>query len=83
MFASSDLYSFTGSTEVGRLVMKASAVSNLKRVTLELGGKSANVVMEGVGLLYARIPFCIPRVPYPNGWCRCQSGCRSRRGVRL
>ena len=34
---------FTGSTEVGRGVMKAAADS-IKRVTLELGGKSANVV---------------------------------------
>jgi acyl-CoA reductase-like NAD-dependent aldehyde dehydrogenase len=34
---------FTGSTEVGRQVMKGAAES-IKRVTLELGGKSANVV---------------------------------------
>jgi betaine-aldehyde dehydrogenase len=34
---------FTGSTEVGRQVMKGAADS-IKRVTLELGGKSANVV---------------------------------------
>ncbi len=31
---------FTGSTEVGKIVMKAAADSNLKRVSLELGGKS-------------------------------------------
>ncbi|KAM7509495.1 hypothetical protein LguiA_019948 [Lonicera macranthoides] len=31
--------SFTGSTEVGRLVMQAPAMSNLKPVSLELGGK--------------------------------------------
>ena len=36
---------FTGSTEVGRLVMKGAA-ETIKRVTLELGGKSANVVFE-------------------------------------
>src|SRR5580704_149396 len=35
---------FTGSTEVGHLIMKAAAESNLKRVTLELGGKSPNIV---------------------------------------
>lgn len=39
-----DKITFTGSTEVGRLIMKASADSNLKKVTLELGGKSPNVV---------------------------------------
>jgi aldehyde dehydrogenase (NAD+) len=39
-----DKVAFTGSTEVGKLVMKAAAESNLKRVTLELGGKSPNIV---------------------------------------
>ncbi|VDP37938.1 unnamed protein product [Soboliphyme baturini] len=39
-----DKISFTGSTEVGRLIMKGSGESNLKKVTLELGGKSPNVV---------------------------------------
>lgn len=35
---------FTGSTEVGRKIMAAAAESNLKRVSLELGGKSPNVI---------------------------------------
>jgi aldehyde dehydrogenase (NAD+) len=39
-----DKVAFTGSTEVGRLIMAAAAKSNLKRVTLELGGKSPNIV---------------------------------------
>jgi len=39
-----DKVAFTGSTEVGRLVMKASADSNLKRVQLELGGKAPLVI---------------------------------------
>jgi aldehyde dehydrogenase (NAD+) len=38
-----DKISFTGSTEVGRQIMKMAADSN-KRVTLELGGKSPNIV---------------------------------------
>ncbi|KAG2173888.1 hypothetical protein INT44_000001, partial [Umbelopsis vinacea] len=37
---------FTGSTRAGRLVMKASAESNMKKVTLELGGKSPNIIFE-------------------------------------
>ncbi|KAK7866620.1 hypothetical protein R5R35_010446 [Gryllus longicercus] len=37
---------FTGSTEVGHLIMEASAKSNLKRVSLELGGKSPLVIMD-------------------------------------
>src|SRR5262245_48013422 len=40
---------FTGSTEVGRSVM-AQAAGTIKRVTLELGGKSANVVFEDADL---------------------------------
>jgi len=39
-----DKIAFTGSTEVGHLIMQAAALSNLKRVTLELGGKSPNIV---------------------------------------
>jgi acyl-CoA reductase-like NAD-dependent aldehyde dehydrogenase len=39
-----DCITFTGSGEVGRRIMKAAANSNLKRVSLELGGKSANIV---------------------------------------
>lgn len=39
-----DKVSFTGSTVTGRRVMAAAAASNLKKVSLELGGKSPNVV---------------------------------------
>jgi acyl-CoA reductase-like NAD-dependent aldehyde dehydrogenase len=41
--------SFTGSTEVGTKVMQAAA-SNITRVSLELGGKSANVVFDDADL---------------------------------
>src|SRR5207253_1521697 len=40
---------FTGSTEVGRSVMKGAAAT-IKRVTLELGGKSANVIFADADL---------------------------------
>ena len=39
-----DKVAFTGSTEVGREIAATAATSNLKRVTLELGGKSPNIV---------------------------------------
>lgn len=39
-----DKVAFTGSTEVGKIIMEAAARSNLKRVSLELGGKSPNVI---------------------------------------
>jgi gamma-glutamyl-gamma-aminobutyraldehyde dehydrogenase len=41
-----DILTFTGSGSVGRLLLKASAESNLKRVYLELGGKSPNIVFD-------------------------------------
>ncbi|CAK1540640.1 unnamed protein product [Leptosia nina] len=41
-----DKVAFTGSTEVGRLILGAAPVANLKRVTLELGGKSPLVVFN-------------------------------------
>lgn len=41
-----DKVAFTGSTEVGKLVMGAAARSNLKAVTLELGGKSPMIICE-------------------------------------
>ena len=39
-----DVLTFTGSTEVGRHFMRYAADSNLKRVYLELGGKSPNII---------------------------------------
>ncbi|KAI4297389.1 hypothetical protein L6164_037282 [Bauhinia variegata] len=43
-----DSVSFTGSTETGRLVMEAAAKSNLKSVSLELGGKSPLIIFHDV-----------------------------------
>ncbi len=40
-----DCLTFTGSGSTGRSIMRAAADSNLKRVSLELGGKSANIIM--------------------------------------
>ena len=45
-----DKVAFTGSTEVGKLILQASGRSNLKRVTLELGGKSPNIVFADCDL---------------------------------
>jgi aldehyde dehydrogenase (NAD+) len=41
---------FTGSTATGRRILKAAADSNLKKVTLELGGKSPNIVFDDADL---------------------------------
>ncbi len=44
-----DKIAFTGSTEVGRKILEAS-MGNLKRVTLELGGKSPNIVFADANM---------------------------------
>lgn len=48
-----DMVAFTGSNEVGKLIQQASGNSNLKRVALELGGKSPNIVLADSDLDYA------------------------------
>jgi aldehyde dehydrogenase (NAD+) len=48
-----DKVAFTGSTEVGRLILQDAAQSNLKRVSLELGGKSPNIVFADADLVAA------------------------------
>ncbi|EHB10277.1 Retinal dehydrogenase 1 [Heterocephalus glaber] len=45
-----DKVAFTGSTEVGKIIKEASGKSNLKRVTLELGGKSPCIVFADADL---------------------------------
>ncbi|XP_075532198.1 aldehyde dehydrogenase, mitochondrial-like [Dermacentor variabilis] len=45
-----DKVAFTGSTEVGRLVLQASGQSNLKKVSLELGGKSPLIIFPDADL---------------------------------
>ena len=47
-----DKIAFTGSTEVGKLILQAS-VGNLKKVTLELGGKSPNIIFPDADLKFA------------------------------
>jgi aldehyde dehydrogenase (NAD+) len=45
-----DKVAFTGSTAVGRKIMESAAKSNLKKVTLELGGKGANIIFDDANL---------------------------------
>uniref|UniRef100_A0A2L2Y228 Retinal dehydrogenase 1 n=1 Tax=Parasteatoda tepidariorum TaxID=114398 RepID=A0A2L2Y228_PARTP len=41
-----DKVAFTGSTEIGKLILTAAGTSNAKRVTLEMGGKSPLVIFD-------------------------------------
>jgi phenylacetaldehyde dehydrogenase len=64
-----DKVAFTGSTEVGKLILKAAA-GNLKKVTLELGGKSPNIVMKDADLKTA-IPGAASAIFFNHGQCCC------------
>lgn len=45
-----DKVAFTGSTSIGQLIKQGAGKSNLKRVTLELGGKSPNIILDDCDL---------------------------------
>jgi phenylacetaldehyde dehydrogenase len=64
-----DKVAFTGSTEVGKLIVKAAA-GNLKKVSLELGGKSPNVILEDADLETA-IPGAASAIFFNHGQCCC------------
>src|SRR6266851_2888259 len=64
-----DKVAFTGSTEVGKLIVQA-ATGNLKRVSLELGGKSPNVVFKDADLDSA-IPGAASAIFFNHGQCCC------------
>jgi aldehyde dehydrogenase (NAD+) len=65
---------FTGSTAVGRKVMSAAAQSNLKKVSLELGGKSPNIIFPDADL-DAAIRWASIGIFFNQGQC-CSAGSR-------
>jgi phenylacetaldehyde dehydrogenase len=64
-----DKVAFTGSTEVGKLIVHA-ATGNLKKVSLELGGKSPNVVFQDADI-DATIPGAAMAIFFNHGQCCC------------
>jgi len=68
-----DKIAFTGSTDVGRLIVNA-ASGNLKKVTLELGGKSPNIVLKDADLDVA-IQGAANAIFFNHGQC-CVAGSR-------
>jgi len=68
-----DMVSFTGSTVVGRLIM-AAAAATLKKVTLECGGKSANIVLDDADLSIA-VDGALYACYFHQGQC-CEAGTR-------
>jgi len=65
-----DKVAFTGSTVVGRQILKMAAGSNLKKVTLELGGKSPNIVFEDADIDNA-ISWVNFGIFFNHGQCCC------------
>ena len=64
-----DKIAFTGSTEVGKLIIHAAA-GNLKKVSLELGGKSPNIVLDDADL-DSTIPGASSAIFFNHGQCCC------------
>jgi len=64
-----DKIAFTGSTEVGRLILQAAA-GNLKKVSLELGGKSPNIVFADSDMK-AAIGGAASAIFFNHGQCCC------------
>jgi aldehyde dehydrogenase (NAD+) len=69
-----DKVAFTGSTVVGRQILQVAAKSNLKKVTLELGGKSPNIVFPDADLDDA-IKWVNLGIYFNHGQC-CAAGSR-------
>jgi len=65
-----DKVAFTGSTEVGRLIVQAAA-RNLKKVSLELGGKSPNIIFRDAGDLETAITGAANAIFFNHGQCCC------------
>ena len=70
-----DLITFTGSTEVGKLFLRYSGESNMKRVSLECGGKSPHIVTAECGDLGAAATAVAWGVFYNQGEV-CNAGSR-------
>jgi len=68
-----DKVAFTGSTEVGKLIVQAAA-GNLKKVSLELGGKSPNIIMKDVDVATA-VAGASFSIFFNHGQC-CSAGSR-------
>jgi aldehyde dehydrogenase (NAD+) len=75
-----DKVAFTGSTEVGKLILHASE-GNLKRVSLELGGKSPNIIFRDADLESA-VPSAALGVFYNSGQvCTARTRIFAERGI--
>ena len=72
---------FTGSTEVGRDIVHAAGSSNLKKVTLELGGKSPVLIFDDANLKKAMTLAAFGAFVHSGQACVCGSRIFAQRGV--
>jgi phenylacetaldehyde dehydrogenase len=72
---------FTGSTEVGRAIVHASADSNLNKVTLELGGKSPVLIFDDASVKKALTLAAFGAFVHSGQACVCGSRIFAQRGV--
>ena len=70
-----DALAFTGSTEVGKYFLRYAAESNMKRVTLECGGKTPNIVMADCEYLDEAVKAAAFGIFYNQGEV-CNAGSR-------
>ncbi|WP_024440914.1 aldehyde dehydrogenase, partial [Mycobacterium sp. UM_WGJ] len=76
-----DKVAFTGSTEVGREIVRASAASNLNKVTLELGGKSPVLIYDDADIDMAITMAAFGTFVHSGQACVCGSRIFAQRGV--
>ena len=74
-----DKIAFTGSTEVGKIILRA-ASGNLKKVSLELGGKSPNIVFKDTADLETAINGAASAIFFNHGQCCCAGSRMSNLG---
>ncbi|MGL1921477.1 MAG: aldehyde dehydrogenase [Hyphomicrobiales bacterium] len=70
-----DMIAFTGSTQVGKLFLQYSGQSNMKHISLECGGKSANIILQDVPDIDAAAKAAASAIFYNQGEV-CTAGSR-------
>ncbi|MDA9095368.1 aldehyde dehydrogenase family protein [Porticoccaceae bacterium] len=71
-----DMLTFTGSSATGKTIMAAAGNSNMKRVHLECGGKSANIIFDDCDSDLDAVAASVVGMAFPNQGALCITGSR-------
>lgn len=71
-----DMVTFTGSSATGKRIMAAAGSSNMKRVHLECGGKSANIVFDDCSMDLDHVATTVVNTAFSNQGAVCHAGSR-------